>query len=113
MRRAAASVRRPLWVYGYASVVCAAWTVAMATHYNYTATVVAYVLALPAGALVPAALLVLFTAVGFDPTTSAPLWQNVVTRVILLIAMASAALLNALVFRRVAGAIWNRCRPRS
>ena len=87
-------VRSAAWV--YAVVVATLWAVAEATHLDNGWTVVAYITSLPFGPVVEVLLLLAFSLLGFDLTTSAPAWQNVTSVIVVVFAMGGCGFLNVL-----------------
>jgi hypothetical protein len=84
------------------------WTVAVATGESNALTVVAFVIALPAAPFIEVELVLLFSLLRFDPTTSAPLWQNVLSGSIVIVCMTGGAVADALILRLIASAIRGR-----
>ena len=93
--------RIPMWVYAYGFVVFALWTAAEATGLNNWLTIAAWAAALPVGPFVMVFHLVLFTVLNFDPTTSAPVWQNVVSATAVVVEMTAAAMGQVLLVRQI------------
>jgi hypothetical protein len=91
-------VPRAAWA--YAVVVATLWAVAEATHLDNGWTVAAYIASLPFGPFVEVFLLIVFSLLGFDPTTSAPAWQNVTSVIVVVFAMGACGFMN--VFATVA-----------
>ena len=100
----------PAAAWAYALVVATLWAIAEATHLNNGWTIVAYIASLPFGPVVEVLLVSAFALVGFDPTTSAPAWQNVTSAVAVVFAMRVCGFLNVFATRAI---VWAARQRRS
>lgn len=94
------------WV--YALVVATLWAFAEVTHLDNGWTIVAYIASLPFGPVVEVFLLVGFALVGFDPTTSAPAWQSVISAAVVVLAMGGCGFLNVFATTAIVRAVRER-----
>jgi FtsH-binding integral membrane protein len=106
--RAAFRHSAPAWVSVYAAAVGGLWALAEATHLSNGWTVAAYIASLPTGPVVEVLLLTVFAVLGFDPTTSAPLWQDVLTVLVVIVAMSTAGFVNAFTMSAIVGRVRER-----
>ena len=85
----------------YAVVVFSTWTIWEAVGGSDLVAILAIALSLPIGIVLELPLLLAFVALGLDPPTSAPLWQNILTGATVVVVMTFAAVGQAVLARQV------------
>lgn len=100
-----------VWGYCYVATVCALWVLVVTRQESDALTLLAYALAAPHSMMLTYPLILFFALLQFDPTSSAPLWQNIITGTTVVACMTLGAALNAFVVEHVVRSARSRlCR---
>ena len=108
-----AALGRTVWIVYLDTLIVFTCSVVWITIENRPAYEIGYIAAFPSAAIVAAILYVGFILAGFDPTDGAPLWQDILTRIGLVVGLTAAAFIHTSVIAFGSKAICRELRRRT